>query len=113
MKGWSSHWIFEFLFLTLDPVFSQGRELTTAQRRVAAAVWSLMGATARNAQATATVPTTVENSFLMREIHAPHAMLKASTIYNELTWLLTLDGLIIAAGDAKRAKDAAKKKGKK
>ena len=49
----------------------------------------------------------------MREIHAPHAMLKASTIYNELTWLLTLDGLIIAAGDAKRAKDAAKKKGKK
>ena len=102
-----------FLFLTLDQVFSQGRELTTAQRRVAAAVWSPMGATARNAQATATVPTTVENSFLMREIHAPHAMLKASTIYNELTWLLTLDGLIIAAGDAKRAKDAAKKKGKK
>ena len=74
-----------FLFLTLDQVFSQGRELTTAQRRVAAAVWSLMGATARNAQATATVPTTVENSFLMREIHAPHAMLKASTIHNELT----------------------------
>jgi hypothetical protein len=44
-----------------------------------------MGPTARDAEATVDVPTTVENSFLMREIHAPDAMLKASTIYNEVT----------------------------
>jgi len=69
----------------MDQVFSQGHKHTTAQRRVAAAVRSLMGATARNAKATVNVSTTVEILFLTREIHAPNAMLKASTIYNEVT----------------------------
>ena len=78
----------------MNQVFSQGQEHTTAQRRVAAVVWSLMGATAPNAKVTMTVPTIVENSFLNREIHAPHALLKASTIYNDVTLRLMLDGYL-------------------
>ena len=80
---WLDH--LRFSFLTMNLVFLQGQEHTTAQRRVVAAVWSLMGATAPNAKVTMTVPTTVENSFLNREVHVPHALLKASTIYDEVT----------------------------
>ena len=63
----------------MDQVFSPGIN-TTAQRRVAAAVWSPVGATAQNAQATMTVLTTVEISFLKLEEIAQNALVKAGSI---------------------------------
>ena len=93
MKGSPLTGSFGFLFLMMD-VFLQGWLDTTVQQCLATRVWSLMGPTARDAEATVTVPTTVENLFLIREIHAPYVMLKASTIYNEVTLWLMLDGYL-------------------